>query len=194
MTRDSSSGGQKQTKLKMKRFILKEVERFRIFALLLIALCVYSTANALESDDINAAILVEGSVPVRWTNDSAHPWYLIESTDGNYMRTPETNEDSAFTSTLSFTYSSAYPTEIACDCYRWSSLFSEDVLKIVIDGEEKGSTNFPGWKYKDILIPAGSHKVELISKSTQNNHHNPDEYFCGIKIIRLLECRELESA
>ncbi len=54
--------------------LLKKVERFRHLAMLLMCLCAFVSANAqLSSDEISEVILVEGSVPVKWTNDAEHP-------------------------------------------------------------------------------------------------------------------------
>lgn len=55
----------------MKRTMLHQVERLRYFALLLVMALGATTASALESDDINAAILTEGSLVVKWTDGSS---------------------------------------------------------------------------------------------------------------------------
>ena len=115
--------------------LLKNVERFRYLAILLLAVCGYATADAqLSSDEISEAILVEGSVPVKWTNDAEHPW-VIATDDENvkYISTPI--EDGEGTTTLAFTYSSTYPTEITFSSMRYGV-----DMTLEIDGEIMGST------------------------------------------------------
>ena len=129
----------------MTKNLLKKTERLRHLAMLLAVLCGFATAYAqLESDDINAAILVEGSVPVKWTNDSQHPWYIAEDSDGSYIRTTETEEDHIFTTTLTFTYSSTYPTEISFRYKRYHSR-NEDLLTIIVDGVERENLYNSSW-------------------------------------------------
>ncbi|MDE6785750.1 MAG: leucine-rich repeat domain-containing protein [Muribaculaceae bacterium] len=172
--------------------LLKNVERFRYLAILLLAVCGYATADAqLSSDEISEAILVEGSVPVKWTNDAEHPWYIPEGE--SYMRTPEIpNEDTAFTTTLSFSYTSSYPIELTGEwrkyCYN-----SEDILKLIIDGEEKTFTTYSGWDKFKVMVSAGTHTIEFVSISTAENYWNED-YFAGIRNLRVWECKELETA
>lgn len=176
----------------MKRFLLTKAERLRYTVLFLLSICAISYANAqLSSDEISAAILVKGSVPVKWTNDSEHPWY---NPDGkNYVTTPVVpNGDSAFTSTLSFTYSSTYPTEITFEWRRYRAA-NGDILKLLVDGEEMRTTTYDNWNNVLIMIPAGSHIVEFVSVSTIENYYY-DDYTSAVRTVRVWECKELESA
>ena len=177
--------------------LLKKADRLRLLAMLLAVLCGFATASAqLYSDDINAAILVDGSVPVKWTNDSEHPWYIDSDSDGSYIRTPETEADFVFTSTLTFTYSSAYPTEISFK-YRRYERANEDELSLIVDGEQRKSLKNSSWTSDDnkavVLVPAGNHTVQLRSSSNYKNSYNSN-YWGGIRNIRVWECKELESA
>ena len=180
----------------MKSTLLKKVERFRYFAILLLAVCGYATADAqLSSDEINEAILVEGSVPVKWTNDAEHPWVIVTNEDEgiSYMCTPEIpEEDTAFTSTLSFSYTSSYPIELTGE-WRKYSYYSEDILKLIVDGEEKTFTTYNGWDKFYIMVPSGTHTIEFVSISTYENHWRED-YNASITNLRVWECKELESA
>lgn len=175
----------------MRSNLLKKAGLCRTCALMLMLWCGISAAFAIESDDINAAILVEGSVPVKWTNDATHPWYIVESTDGNYIRTPETPENSAFTSTLSFTYTSTYPTEITFVARR-GKRYNDDKLSVKIDGEVKSNIQDNSWTNYKYKLPAGSHTVEFVSVSIVVNSSDA-AYYSGIKNMRVWECKELET-
>ncbi|MDE6631716.1 MAG: leucine-rich repeat domain-containing protein [Muribaculaceae bacterium] len=178
----------------MKSTLLKKVERFRHLAILLLAVCGYATADAqLSSDEINEAILVEGSVPVKWTNDAEHPWVIEEDSYGTYMRTPEIpGEDTNFTATLSFSYTSSYPIELTGEWRKYCTQ-SEDFLKLRIDGEEKTFTTYNGWDKFNIMVPAGAHTIDFVSISTGENHWS-DSYNASIRNLRVWECKELETA
>ncbi|MDE6396051.1 MAG: leucine-rich repeat domain-containing protein, partial [Muribaculaceae bacterium] len=152
----------------------------------------FAEGDKLESDDISAAILAEGSVPVKWTNDAEHPWYLVGSGENTYIRTPEKSGDCLFTSTLSFTYSSKYPTELTCD-WRKYEYHSGDILKFIVDGEEKASTKSSSWSNLRFVIPAGSHTVEFKSISA-GTYYPSNNYYGGLRKIRVWEIKELESA
>lgn len=176
----------------MSHYLQCKIAQLRFVALLMLVVCGINTTSALESDDINTAILVEGSVPPTWTNDATNPWYIAEKTDGtSYIRTPETAENSAITSTLSFTYTSSYPTELTFDGYRYY-YSSNDWLTIKIDGEEKAKVKHDNWESYRYMLPAGSHTVEFISESAYT--YNNSNYASAISNLRILECKELETA
>lgn len=175
----------------MKHLSFKEIQ-CRLMAILMLVVCGFTTAHALESDDINTAILEEGSVPPTWTNDPDHPWYIVQNSDGSsYIRTPETAEDSKFTSTLSFTYKSSYPTEVRFSgCRNYDYYSRNDSLVVKIDGEV--ITRHQGdWKFFKFMVPSGNHSIELISISTKEGNGS---YFTGIRNLKVLECKELETA
>lgn len=177
----------------MSHYLQCKIAQLRFVALLMLVVCGINTASALESDDINTAILVEGSVPPTWTNDATNPWYIVENTDGtSFIRTPETSENSAITSTLSFSYTSSYPTELTFDGYRYY-YNSDDWLTIKIDGEEKSKVHHDNWKSYRFMVPVGNHTVEFISESKRANY-NYSSYFTAIRNLRILECKELETA
>lgn len=153
---------------------------------------------ALESDDISAAILKEGSVAIKWENDKNRPWYLDQDENGQYIRTPEKRGDMKFSSTLKFTYTSQYPVEITFSGYR-SVQYDEDNLSVRVDGEVKTSVRRNGWQY-DVyekpcfIVPAGSHTVEFLSTSNVDWDWDYNGYFAGIRDLRVWECKELESS
>lgn len=171
-----------------------QVERLRLAATaLVLAIAALPAIAELSSDEINAALVQEGSVPLTWTNDEAHPWYLVqEAGSPAILRTPETPEDSKFTSTISFTYKSEYPTEITFKWYRYQ-YYSNDALQLFIDGEEKGSTTSNSWSSFRTVLPAGEHTVQFVSGSNWEGS-NQTNYYGAIRNLRVWECRELESA
>lgn len=177
----------------MTKTLSKKMERFRHLAMLLVTLCGFVSAYAQESsDEINEAILVEGSVPVTWTNDAQHPWIVCQFSDGSsYVRTPD--GDGTMTTTLECTYKSTYPTEIT---FAYSNTRSNvkdtDYLIIEIDGEETYRLTASGWNDSNRLthiIPSGSHCIKFISASVYNTGGN----YAGIRNLRVWECKEIEA-
>ena len=166
---------------------LKQSDRLRHLAMLLAVLCGFAIAHAqLESDDINTAILVEGSVPVKWTNDTEYPWYVPEGE--SYVRTPEA--EGAVTTILEGTYSSSYPTEITLSEYRSYSSSSTDYLMLEIDGEQKFKVYGASWTARGpYMIPAGTHTLKFTAYCAKNAG-----YSAGIRNLRIWECKELASA
>ncbi len=175
----------------MKRFFLAEVKKYRHFAMLFVMMCAFVSANAqLSSDEISEAILLEGSVPVKWTNDAKYPWVIREYNDGSkYMRTSET--EGVMTTTLECTYQSSYPTEITFSYRRYSDYSSTDYLEIVVDGESKAKYSDYNWTTsKAHIIPAGSHTVKFVFVPNSNR----GSYWAGICNLRVWECKNLESS
>lgn len=174
--------------------LLKQVERLRYIAILLLSVCAFGTANAqLSSDEISEAILLEGSVPVKWTNDEEHPWALSEYDSYKQLTTTESADDSAFTSTISFSFTSQYPTNITFQ-WRKGTSNSEDILKLSVDGEEKETTTSSSWNDMVVFIATeGSHTIELTSVSTRTNFDS-SSYRAGIRNLKVREYKELESS
>ena len=168
--------------------LLKKVERLRYLAILLLSLCGFATANAqLSSDEISEAILVDGSVPVKWTNDATHPWYIPEGE--SYLHTEDIAEN--HTATLEFTYSSSYPTEITLSHICWYNSSNNNYLEIIIDGESKRKVLDTSWRASSAyVVPEGSHTVQFVY--TQN--HSYSGYYAGVDNVRVWECKEPEKA
>lgn len=165
--------------------LFKKADRLRHLAMLLAVLCGFATAHAqLYSDDISAAILVDGSVAINWTNDAENPWYIPEGE--SYIRTPEADDE--MTTTLECTYSSSYPTEITLS---WREYSNNGSFTIVVDGETKGQPKYSrSWYNSDAyMIPAGNHTVQFVYTSSRND----GDYWAGIRTLRIWECKELES-
>lgn len=177
----------------MSHYLQCKIAQLRFVALLMLVVCGINTTSALESDDINTAILVEGSVPPTWTNDATNPWYIVENTDGtSYIRTPETAENSNFSTTLSFSYTSSYPTELTFEWSAYSTYSHPQTLIVKIDGEEKMRDDNYSWESLRYMIPTGTHTIDFISGGV----HGVDDarIYTAIRNLRILECKELETA
>lgn len=151
--------------------LLKQVERFRYLAILLLSVCGYATADAQEtaatSDEINAAIMADSAILPTWTNDADYPWYLYETyiydDNDNHitsyrLRTP--NVPSGSTSTLSMTYSSEFETALYFESE--VSGYEESQLSMLVDGEEAELITGSNRHRSFIRIPSGSHTVTFI--------------------------------
>jgi hypothetical protein len=152
--------------------------------LAIIMLACFGIAQAQTSDEINEAILVDGSIQVTWTNDATNPWSIVDNT----MQTPVMTPYSS--STLSFSYTSAYPVEVSFIWYRKYYAY-EDQIKFVVDGETISNTIYASQEESfSHIIPAGTHTIEFINES---DYAEENETVGGIRKLRVLECKELES-
>lgn len=175
----------------MKFYLHNNGAQYRLLAVLLLAVFGISAASAQTSDEINAAILVEGSVVPTWTNDATNPWYIEQDTDGSsYIRTVEQSENTYANSTISFTYTSTYPTEVSIDAYGdWENYI---IYNLKIDGEEQ-NIRFGSWNTLKFMLPTGSHTFEFVTR-TQYSYSNSNSYYARLRNLRILECKELETA
>ena len=161
----------------------------RAFTLVLTLLgCLTAYAETPNSDDINDAILVEGSVPVKWTNDATYPWELVDNT----MQIPAINRGE--TSTLSCTYTSDYPTEINFDWYSYYSSYDIDYnenIQLFVDGElYRSVSRTSSWSsIASFILPKGIHKLDFVY-----NAASVFDQEGGLRKLNVWACKELESA
>ncbi|MDE5876284.1 MAG: leucine-rich repeat domain-containing protein [Muribaculaceae bacterium] len=147
--------------------------------------CLMAYAETPNSDDINDAILVEGSVPVKWTNDATYPWELVDNT----MQIPAITEDDK-TSTLSCTYTSDYPTEISFS-WRRDYYYDSENIQLFVDGELYRTVQTSYWNSIDpFILPAGTHKLDFVDNSGSGTRK---KYEGAIRNLRVWACKELES-
>lgn len=147
--------------------LLKQVERLRYLAILLLAVCGFANANAQDaatSDEINEAIASGSAILPTWTNDAEHPWYLAEdssSENGSYKVRSTDLGTKGVSSTLTMNYTSEYETALYLSAYVYE-YNDVDGLKVLVNGEEM--LNMTGSQsYKELIrIPAGSNKVEFV--------------------------------
>lgn len=168
----------------MKFYLHNNGAQYRFLAVLLLAVFGISAASAQTSDEINAAILQEGSLPPTWTNDATHPWYISQNSDGIFdFCSSVTSEDSNYSSTISFSYTSSYQTEIVFEGFT-----NGDPLIAKLDGIDKIIHRSRQWHYFGFIAPAGSHTVEFTSTNLSASN------MVAIRNLKLLECKELETA
>lgn len=168
----------------MKRTLLHNVEQLRYFAMLLIvAWCGSGIASALESDDINTAILVEGSTVIpKWTDDATNPWVI---NDNGTEINPPTFVETVIPSTMTMTFSSQYSVYFNID--KWIDLYSNSTFIMIIDGEESSLTD-TSWSTFERTLPAGDHKIEFLANFTNSRSG------AGLKNVYIKEYRPLETA
>ena len=167
-----------------------------VLMLMVIGCGIMKAADETEiatSDDINTAILVDGSIPVYWTNDTENPWYV----DGDTVLNDASMTEDAV-STLSFTYTSSYPVELAYQGSRnYNYTYYNEKLSVEVDGEEKdwfqttGNSSWYYWESHRLYLPEGTHTVAFKNLSGSN----PTEYYksAGLRSVRVWECKELET-
>lgn len=157
----------------------------RMFALWLMLWCGIFAAKAVGADDINATILVEGSLPVNWTNDPTYPWCVVESDDGNYIRTPEIDRSTDLISTLSFSCSSNYPMEMT---FRYEGHGNDFVIKV--DGEDVSEFGIIDHlrSNRRYVLSAGTHNIDFIAILSAWT-----TTYVSIHDFKVWECKELES-
>lgn len=165
----------------MKLILHQTVERLRHFAMLLMfLLCAIGNANALTSDEINAAILSSSStIKPTWETST---W--IFSTDSTYLTTPKFS--GTLSATLSMTFSSEFKIDLQLD--RACNLYSNSPFKIVIDGEEYSMSDNSNWNTFHKILNTGNHTVHYIAEFATTSA------WAHIKNLKLIEYKPLETS
>lgn len=162
----------------MKQALQQHVKWLRTALMVLILALTGARAYAVESDDINAAILAEGSIPVTWTHDPDQPWEI--GADGTSVTVTDFYNKETRTLTISFT--SAYPVYLYFDKKQSSVNFS-----CLVDGEAVTAQS----SYVEVKhIPAGTHTVDITATGNSSNYTG----VFTINNIRVMAYRELETA
>ena len=132
-----------------------------------------------SKEAIDSAVVLPGSLPVEWTDHStkSHPWKIV---DGK-LRSGNAGYDNS-SSTISFTYTSEFPTELTFDCannqYRYgsSSYCYHDESQLFIDGElDLTLSSTSSWS-RVYYLPSGTHTV-MLKDSIDNWSSNSDTYY-----------------
>ena len=134
---------------------------FSWVSLILVALAILFPqtiyAAGATSTEINNAIVLEGSVPLTWENDAAHPWVL---SDG-WLKSEETTQTS-FTSTITFEYTSEDVTNISFKFNYPDYSTNTNKFEIYIDGEYRYFGNWrPGSNEYSMRLKKGTHKFSI---------------------------------
>lgn len=162
----------------------KAVGQLRLFLILTIITLLTFPASALESDDISAAIVKEGSAAVKWINDPENPWVLSE--DGTYMQASVNDRESK----LTMTYSSAYITDLQCLLDNGQKYWGDKII-VRVDGEQRIEHSSSWKEYLIRYIPAGEHTIEFIFTPASNY---TDSRFGSLSGVMVKEYKELEPA
>lgn len=172
----------------------------QLVALLLVLIGCYNVAAAdiAYSDDINTAILVEGSYPIFWTNDQEHPWIVEENTVTSNLWDSE-NSEYFESSTLMFTYDSEYRIKLNFEYKRpehiWNDNIKEEGLYVFLDDQLLGIFVSEDWKSIGYIFPAGAHTIKLVNELGEANGNLSYDYYSRPKVqlrkVRAWECKEI---
>lgn len=166
----------------MKLTLPQCVERLCHFAmLLLMVLCFVGTANAIESDDINAKILSpESTVIPKW---DANDW--IFNNDSTCMVNP--TYDSTLTDTISMSFSSQYAVDFKIS-EAFKRVNTKHTFKIRIDGEEIDISANTTFKIFHKYLPEGQHRIDFIVNFPASGS------WVNLKSLALIEYKPLETS
>ncbi|MBD5356325.1 MAG: leucine-rich repeat protein [Bacteroides sp.] len=167
----------------MKPTLQRHAERLRYFAMLLVVALSVTSAYALESDDINTAILASDSKVVKWTDDPTHPWILETSNGETYVRT--SGDETSFVSSITATYTSTYPTKLTIGSF--FAYGSGNSFNVIIDDNDTELST--GDQTYTFTLSPGTHEIIFQYTATSPG----TEYCAAIKKLRVWECKELET-
>jgi len=143
----------------------------------------------VDPDNISPVVLVEGSLPVTWTNDDTYPWLVGD----NYVYNGSNYGHKNTEAWISFSYESNAQTEVSFYwCNQYSSYHS---LEVYIDGVLKGSTTSSSYTKERFYLPRGQHVVsfrDVIGENvyTSNNY----KQYSYVKEVNIREVpTDLES-
>mgnify|MGYP003290969873 CR=1 FL=1 len=154
----------------------------RLFNLLLLFVTVanawaQATENSSVSDDFNDAVLCDGSIEVKWQNDSSYPWTI----EGAQLKNGNTNIVNS-KSKISFSYSSENPTEVSFVVNMNYYESSSHSVKIYIDGKSNHTVTTTGDKTISYRLPAGEHTVAFEDLAGSRN----DSYTTYLKDVKVV--------
>lgn len=138
-------------------------------------------ASGATSQEINNAIVLDGSIPLTWENDATYPWMIV---DGKAQSGNGATANS--TSTIKFKYSSQYTTTLQFSLQKNRYCSSADnSLAVYVDGEFRQtignySTDAVGISFR---LLKGNHSIEI--KNTISDVRTPSDYtscLWGVKV------------
>ncbi len=138
----------------------------------------------VSPDNISPVVLLEGSLPVTWTNDDTYPWGVNTSEKSIYNGNHGVKNSVSW---ISFSYNSSYQTEVS---FSWRNGYSSyHTLQLYIDGVQTASTT-NGYNNLRYYLPRGSH---VISFRDSIGNQIYDYQWSDIKNIRVTEIKSLET-
>ncbi len=169
----------------METTFLKRVQTLLFMVMFALVYVNATYASETGSDEISAAILVDGSIPVKWENDAIYPWTIQDSwlKSGN-VDTKNTS------SSLAFSYNSEHQTEVTFNWWTNYNSSSYHWVRYYVDGAYKGSTTTSNQNQVRFYLPKGTHVVEIVD-SIGNNVDS--RYYAGLKNVKVKEATGLEN-
>ena len=130
-------------------------------------------------------IVARADVPVTITNEATNPWTV----QSGYIQNGNIGKEKS-SSTLSFSYSSEYKTELTFDwaCYNYSN----HRLYLYIDGAERGTTTNSSYNKLRFYLEPGAHVITL--QDTIGNYTYQQYDWSRIKNVCIRSITPLESA
>lgn len=168
----------------MKTTFLKR-EKALLFIVMLALLCVNAEyANAQSSEEISAAVLLEGSIPVQWVNDAIYPWTIQDG----WMKSGNVGNKNT-SSSLAFSYNTEHQTEVTFTWWNANGRSGHSV-QYFVDGAYKGSTNTSNQNQVRMYLPKGNHIVEVKDSLSNENY---SECYAGLKNVKVMEIKDLDK-
>ena len=120
-------------------------------------------------DSIAKVVVSPKSISVQIENDAVYPWKV----NGNHAESGNSGVEKS-TSSLKFSYSSEYPTEVSY--YAWSKTNSYHSFKTYVDGDFKNNIS-TSKNFTRFYLPKGNHLVEF-KDSISSLYYWGDQYGC----------------
>ncbi len=154
----------------------------------ILALVCANVSYAVETgtDEISAAILAEGSLPVTWENDETYPWTI----EDGWMKSGNVNVRNS-SSSIAFSYTSENQTEVTFNWWTNEYNYSSHWVRLWVDGTFKGETTTSNQNQVRFYLPKGSHVVEIVD-SIGNSSNN--SRYAGLRNVKVREIVGLEDA
>lgn len=139
----------------------------------------------VNPDNISPVVLLEGSLPVIWTNDDTYPWG-VNTTEKSIYNGNHGVKNSV--SWISFSYNSTYQTEVS---FSWkNSTSSYHTLLLYIDGVYTANTTSNSYSALRYYLPKGQHVVAFRDSI---GNYTYDSQWSDVKNIKVTEIKSLES-
>jgi len=137
----------------------------------------------VDPDNISPVVLLEGSLPVTWTNDDTYPWLV----DDGYIHNGSNVGKKNTSAWISFSFNSNYQTEVKFDWYCYN--YSNHALYVYIDGVYTGytTTSFMTQRY---YLQKGQHIISFkdsIGNSTSTSNYS------RIRNVKVTEIKDLSD-
>ena len=159
------------------------------FIAILLGVVLPLNAFALTSSEINDSIVLDGSIPLEWENDTIYQWTLEDGylKSGNYGRNNSASK-------ISFKYSSQHTTNISFkykNNYDYSSYHYVDVY---VDGEWKyGASNTSSTQDISFRLPKGNHTITVRDSILDTPDYYTNNWYTKLWDVKLTESPAVSS-